>query len=805
LGQIPDPFVSDQELQVQWVAEKDWQYRIRFAVDDALLAEERIFLVCDGLDTLADVTLNGRTLGSTDNAFRQYRWDVTDVVAPEGNELDILFHSTVKAMLASQAEEPLIGPSQSIPGGPYIRKAPCQFGWDWGPQLPPVGVWRSARLEGYSTARLADVHLRQVFVGSTVTVKADVAIERWNSGDLLLTMRVVGPDGETQETALELTDARETATVSVQVDDPQLWWPNGYGAQPLYDVDLGLGSSTQILDRRHFALGLRQLQLRQSEDEFGTSFTFIVNGIPVFAKGANWIPADSFPSRITTEHLEGLIRSAAHANMNMLRVWGGGLYEDDRFYDLCDRYGILIWQDFIFSCSTYPDDAGFVANVREEVTQNIRRLRHHACLGLWCGNNEMEWGWVGWGWPDRVEPRYRAAYDDMFHRLLPALCAEYDPDTPYWPSSPSSGTPFVEPGGVHAGDTHNWEVWHGGHPFEHYRSHPSRFVSEFGFQSLPSLETVKTYAQEPDWNMTSYVMEHHQRNSAGNGKIITYLTDHFRLPKDFASLVYLTQVLQAEAVRTGVEFWRRSRACTSGTLYWQLNDCWPVASWSSLDYYGRWKALHYVARRFYAPVLISAEKRDYEHRSAATTHETGYLFQPKPGPFVDLFVTNDRPEPWNGTMRWSLETLSGEVLADESRAVEVPGLAAIQVADLSFQDLVGAHNERFVVMVYELLEGDRRVSMGVLPFVPSKHLSLSDPELTVLVSPSADGFDIALRASALARFVSLALQQQDVVFSDNYFDLPAGRSITVKMPSIGGWDVDRVGSALVVRSLVDSY
>ncbi|MGC9346893.1 MAG: beta-mannosidase [Anaerolineae bacterium] len=807
LGRIPDPFVADNELEVQWVAERDWEYRVHFRPDEGLLAEERIFLVCDGLDTLSDVRFNDQFLGHTENMFRQYRWNVTDLITKGQNEVHLLFSSTVNYMLDKQEEEPLIGPSQSIPGGAHVRKAPSQFGWDWGPQLPPMGIWREIRLEGYTTARLNDVHLRQIHRLEGVTLRVGVAVERWRSADLEARVQVTAPTGEVQACRISLDGVDTEGREEIDIKDPQLWWPNGYGPQPLYQVHVSLYEGEILRDERDLQIGLRKLELLQEQDDFGTSFTFVVNDVPIFAKGANWIPADSFPTRLTAARLEHLIRSAAEANMNMLRVWGGGLYEDDLFYDLCDQYGLLIWQDFIFSCSVYPADEAFLDDVRDEIIYNIRRLRHHPSMALWCGNNEMEWGWVGWGWAERTGPEYKTYYDQMFHHMLPELCETYDPDTPYWPSSPSSGIPFEDPGGVRAGDTHNWEVWHGGAPFEQYRDHPSRFVSEFGFQSLPPLDTVRTYAAEADWNMTSYIMEHHQRNASGNGKIITYMTAHFRMPKDFPSLIYLSQLLQAEAVRTGVEFWRRNPS-TSGALYWQLNDCWPVASWASLDYYGRWKALHYAARRFFAPLLLSAEKRNYREGSATTTHATGYLFQPEPGPFVDLFLTSDLLEPWEGTVLWSLETLDGDVLQAGRQQVAPGALSADKIISLDFEDRVDPTNERSVVLVYELTGDDERQSLGVLPFVPSKHLELSDPELSATVRETAWGFEIEITAQKLARFVWLTVEQADEsfgAFSDNFFDLPAGRSTTVTLPTLDGWDVERLEAALRIRSLVDSY
>jgi beta-mannosidase len=802
LGRIPDPFVADNELHVQWVAEHDWEYRLVFHADPELLAEERIFLVCDGLDTLADATFNCRPVGHAENAFRRYCWDVTSLLADGENELHITFPSPVAAIRARMEEQPLASPSHSIPGGPYLRKPPCQFGWDWGPRLPPVGIWKDIRLEGYAIARLDDVHLRQSHDGERVVVSVQVSVERWESTDLCAELCITAPDGLTQEAGAKLAGGATTSTLLIDVADPRLWWPNGYGEQPLYQIKVTLCRGEQVCDRRAFQLGLRTLELRREPDAFGTSFTFAVNDVPVFAKGANWIPADSFPTRITDEHLEHLVRSAAEAHMNMLRAWGGGFYEDERFYDLCDRYGILVWQDFIFSCSVYPTDEAFFENVRAEVVENVRRLRHRASLALWCGNNEMEWGWVS-KWRDLAESQHlKAAYDRMFHHLLPEICAAEDPDTPYWPSSPSSGAPFENPNSVEAGDTHNWEVWHENKPFTAYRQHPSRFVSEFGFQSLPPLDTIRTYADEAEWNMTSYIIEHHQRNAAGNSKIIAYMADHFRLPKDFPSLVYVTQVLQAECVRTRVEYWRRNRRCTSGALYWQLNDCWPAASWSSLDYFGRWKALHYAARRFYAPVLLSAEKSPPLSSPLAGGMQGGVM---------SLHVTSDLTGEWQGVVRWSLETLGGEVLQSGEEAVTIPALSSAQVCTLDFSADVDAGNCRQVVLVYELWQGDegcahpQRLSMGVAPFVPDKHLELTDPELHYTIGETDGSITLQITARRLARFVWLEIEGADAIFSDNYFDLPAGRTAMMTLPAIEGWTLDRVREALRMRSLVDSF
>ncbi len=687
LGHIPDPFVADNEKRVQWVAESDWIYRHHFACSSELLAEEHILLVCDGLDTLASVELNGHELGQTDNMFRRYEWEVKPFLNTQGeNILTITFASPVKFIAPKNIVREMPGPYHSLPGGPYIRKAPCQFGWDWGPQLPPIGIWKDIRLEGYSVARLAEVHLQQQHANGQVIVKAHVAVQRWIVAPLTVVVHITTPTGEILQAEAVLLSADEQ-TVNVPIPDPELWWPNGYGAQPLYQVEVLLkGSQTskeELLDQHKYQVGLRKIELRQREDQWGRSFAFLVNDIQVFAKGSNWIPADSFPTRITDEFLEGLIRSAAETHQNMLRVWGGGFYEEERFYDLCDRYGILVWQEFIFSCSIYPlDDPDFLENIRLEVVENVRRLRHRASLVLWCGNNEMEWGWVDWHWDQPELQELKVAYDQFFHQTLPAWCLAEDPDHSYWPSSPSSDTPFLDPNGQRQGDAHYWDVWHGGKPFTSYRQQFPRFMSEFGFQSLPPLETIQTYAQEADWNMTSYIMEQHQKNASGNSMMVRQMLDMFRLPKDFESLVYLSMVLQAEGIRYGVEHWRRYPDRVAGILYWQLNDCWPVASWSSLDYFGRWKALHYAARKFFAPIMLSIEDNP---------------------PEMSVYLTNDSLDPWMGELNWRLETLDGEELTGGSvpLVITLPQTAK-QICKLDFSKYISQDNLRKLIFIADL-------------------------------------------------------------------------------------------------------
>lgn len=784
LGLLPDPFVGDNEKQVKWVAESDWEYHRQFSIDPELMDQTHIWLVCDGLDTLAAITLNGTQLGTTNNMFRQYRWDVKALLKTGENDLYIAFDSPVRFITAQQTIRSMPGVPHAIPGGPYLRKAPCHFGWDWGPQLPPIGIWKDIRLEGYEGACIEEIHLKQHHSEGLVTVEAQINTQIWDESPYLASIHLVTPDGQILESSAVITQEK-TCVLQVDVHNPQLWWPNGYGSQPLYHIRVDLHQSDKLADQHEYQLGLRTIELRQEPDEWGRCFTFVVNGQAIFAKGSNWIPADSFPTRISNDNVEKLIRAAADTHQNMIRVWGGGFYEDEHFYDLCDRFGILVWQDFIFACSVYPlDDAAFLENLHNEVIENIRRLRHRASLALWCGNNEIEWGWVIWGWKGPEYEDMKIAYDQFFHHTLPSWCETEDPDHAYWPSSPSSNVLFEDPNGQTQGDSHYWDVWHGRKPFTAYRSQYPRFMSEFGFQSLPPLDTIRTYAEEADWNITSYIMEQHQKNENGNALMVSQMLDSFRLPKDFKSLVYLSLVLQAEGIRYGVEHWRRHPRQVSGILYWNLNDCWPVASWSSLDYYGRWKALHYAARRFYAPLLLSIEDNP---------------------PEMNVYVSSDLREPWEGSLRWSLETLAGEILQAGEEPVRALPCEAAPICQLDFSNAVTETNRRDIVFTAELRQGKQVLARQTAFFVPTKHLTLTDPGLTAQVKTDQQQVAIHVTAHSLARQVECTLEDIDVVFSDNYFDLPAGRSVEINAPLPAGWTESQIKNALRIRSIYDSY
>jgi beta-mannosidase len=755
-------------------------------VDTVLLAQENINIVCEGLDTLADVYLNGTYLGHAENMFRRWEWTVKDRLREGSNKLLIVFGSPVRFITAKQAQLPLQG-GGDIPGGPHLRKAPCHWGWDWGPKMPPIGIWKEIYIEGCAV-RFEDVHLRQTLGSHNATVGAEISAVVTAPAEISASITVTSPNGErflSEESLLRPIEGEPSfAELAVEIPDPQLWWPNGYGSQPLYDVEVALKDGDTVLDRRSYRIGFRTVELCQDSDQWGKEFTFYVNGVRLFAKGADWIPTDSLPTRITETMLEGLLKSAVDANMNMLRVWGGGYYPEDMFYDLCDRYGILLWQDFMFACGIYPADAEFFENFRVEAVENVRRLRHHAALALWCGNNEMEQGWCDWGWnkpEDPLNQRLKDGYDRMFHQMLPRLLENEDPDHPYWPSSASANTPFEGANNQVQGDCHYWDVWHGRKPFTAYRTQYPRFMSEFGFQALPPLKTIATYADPADWNMTSYIMEHHQRSWVGNGLMVAQMTDTFRMPKDFPSLVYLSLILQAEGIRYGVEHWRRNRDRVSGTLIWQLNDCWPVASWASLDYFGRWKALHYAAKRFYAPLLLSVADV---------------------GKTMEIHLTSDLVEPVEILVRWRLETLDGKSLNSGEQPLWAMALADTRVGSYDFSTVVSSGNQRQVVFVAEMWRHGTRISQSVTPFAANKHLELSDPELKVDAHVDGKSLRVDVSAQHLARFVELSIDDADAVFSDNYFDIPAGTTVTVSTSLPENWTANGI---VLARSLYNSF
>lgn len=750
-GLIPDPFWRDNENEALKIMEYDFVYDREFEVPAELLACEKVLLRCRGLDTLAAVEVNGQAAGTADNMHRTWEFDVKALLREGRNDIRITFSSPTKFIREAYARKPLEGSTDAMRGFPYLRKAHCMFGWDWGPRLPDAGIWRDIELVGADTARLADVAVLQQHEAGKVTLRAVTRTERFSGGETAVKVTVTAPDGE--------VFTAEGEDCLLQIENPKLWWPRGYGDQPLYTVKVTLTADGKELDARELRIGLRTLTIRREKDEWGESFCHCVNGLDVFAMGADYIPEDNLLPRTNRERTRRLLEDAAAANMNTIRIWGGGIYPEDYFYDLCDEMGFLVWQDFMFACAAYDFTEEFEANLRAEFTDNIRRLRHHASLALWCGNNEIEsfveYGiWVG-------SKKEIADYIKLYEYMLPKLLKEEDPQTFYWPSSPSSGGSFDGPSDENRGDNHYWMVWHGMKPFTDYRNHLFRYASEFGFQSFPCMATIESFTEPGDRNLYSYVMEKHQRNASANGKIAEYLSQTYLYPSTLDAFVYASQLLQAQAMQYGVEHWRRHRGQCMGTLIWQLNDCWPVTSWASIDYYGRWKALHYYEKRFFAPVLVSCEEEGTLTQDPNVNAEPYALKKS-----ARLNVSNETRQEFRGTVRWSLRRPDASVIREGSSAVTVPALSAVWLDKLDFdsEDTYGCY------FAYSLEdETGATAGSGTVLFCAPKHFRFEDPKLEAHL----EGDEIVVTAGAYARSVELQCGP-DTVPEDNFFDMNAG-------------------------------
>jgi len=788
-GLIEDPFYRDHEPKLQWIGKTDWEYRTDFEVTRALLGRRHLELVFDGLDTYAEVFLNERPLLSADNMFRTWRVDAKRALRAGRNTLRVLFRSPINEVLPRMKglgyELPAVN-DQGEKTSPHTRKAPYHYGWDWGPRFVTSGVWRPVRLEAWDEARLRDLHVVQNHVDrSAAQLTAEVEVAAAGDADAVILVEDPKDRRVSARQTVRLSAGLNRFALKLTIPDPQLWWPAGMGSQRLYTLRARLlsGDGRKVSDELSTRVGLRTVELRQRPDEAGKSFTFIVNGVPVFAKGANWVPADSFPTRVTRERYRQLLESARDANMNMLRVWGGGYYEADDFYELCDELGLLVWQDFMFACSMYPGDEKFLEGVRAEATDNVRRLRNHPSVALWCGNNEVETAWHHWGWKQRLPAKLWDDYKKLFHGVLPEVVAEHDPARAYWPSSPSSNLE-EDADSQRMGDIHYWEVWHASKPFSEYERQRPRFMSEYGFQSFPSIETVNSYTVPGDHNIESPVMLAHQKHPRGNQLIREYMLREYPEPKDFESFLYVSQVLQAEGIRVGAEHLRRIMPHNMGSLYWQLNDCWPVASWSSIDYFGRWKALQHYARRFYSPLLVSP-RRDGER--------------------LDIHVVSDRPAPTPARLVVTLLDFDGRTLSTTEKALTVAPLRGDSYLSLPVAELLEGRDERAVFLLAELLVGGRVVSRNEHFFRPFKELSLPGARVTASAAPAPGGFRLTLKTDRLARAVQLSAAGAAGSFSDNYFDLVPGRPVEVEFRARGGVRLEEFRKGLKVRSLADAF
>lgn len=760
-GTMPDPFWRENELDAFERMKKDYVYQRAFTVTEAQLAHAHVELVCEGLDTLAHVSLNGREIAFADNMHITWVWDVKEQLHAGENTLEIRFDSPILYCAKKADEAPGWESSDATPGFRHLRKAHCMFGWDWGPRLPDAGIWRPIFLRTWDAARLENALMLQAHHDGVV----DVTIRPEIAGESAWSAEITAPDGE----VLTLPETMAAEQV-ITIEHPQLWWPNGLGKQPLYRVTVRLATG----DTRTWRIGLRTMTVSREKDEWGEEFCHVVNGVKVFAMGADYIPEDNILARVTPERTRRLLEDCKAANFNAIRVWGGGYYPDDAFYDICDELGLMVWQDLMYACAFYDLTPDFERSIRVETQQNVARLRHHASLALICGNNEMEMFMAGansalinhrtWEFVPTY-PHHITDYVKMFEYILPAIVKETAPQTYWWPASPSSGGNFDAPNDENRGDNHYWDVWHGEKPFTEYRKFFFRYASEFGFQSFPCLKSVEQFTLPDDRNIFSRVMERHQRNQAANGKILSYLSQTFRYPNSFDDLLYASQLMQAEAIRYGVEHWRRNRGRCMGAIIWQLNDIWPVASWASIDYYGRWKALHYAAKRFFAPVMISAE-------------EEGELSQnPKineyhPAPLEKSFrlnVCNETLRDVTGEVVWALRAPDGAIVRQNQQTLTIPAMSAkwLDKVDCADASLTG-HYVSFTFVV-----DDVALSEGTCIFCAPKHFEFTDPQLTA----ETHGDTIIVTSHAYAKQVWLESEDADLLLDDNAFDMNPGTKV----------------------------
>ena len=776
---IEDPFFRLNERGLQWIDKEDWVYETCFTLAADMMRKENMELVFEGLDTYADVYLNDECILKANNMFRRWSIPVRQYIREENNILKVYFHSPVKIDVPKWDALPYQYPAsndQSENGGLFnkkisifARKAGYHYGWDWGPRLVTSGIWRPVYIRAWSDLRINDVFIEQKEVGAgRAVIAGHVELDADKDMDGVLvtitdeaTGRVLG------EWQADLKRGTNRVTVDFVLHKPKLWWSNGLGEPFLYRFRTDIIAGGELLDSKTERVGIRSLKVVHQPDKDGHTFYIELNGRPVFAKGANYIPLDNFLPRVTPENYKRTILDAAGVNMNMLRVWGGGIYENDVFYDLCDEHGIMIWQDFMFACSMYPAEGALLDNIHQEAVDNVKRLRNHACIALWCGNNECKDAWLGWGWKREIERQNKeyadkiwAQYRQQYHVTLPGVVREYAPGTFYWPSSPFAFE--GEMSGTTDGDRHYWSVWHGKAPISDYDSEKSRFFSEYGFQSFPEFESVKRYAPYPeDWDIRSEVMMSHQRGGDhANGLIETYLLNEYKKPRDFRAFLYMNHVLQGDAIKTAIESHRRQMPYNMGTLFWQHNDCWPVASWASRDYYGRWKAQHYYVRKAYDDILISPVVE---------------------GDDLKVYAVSDRLENTSGRLQLQVCQFDGTVVHHWGKSVGISGNDSRVCFSAPLAKLLEGANRGTVYVRVDYTDKSGRVYHNNYCLGKQKDMDYPKVDLQTEVRSIEGGYEVTVSADKFARAVCLSVADNESVYSDNYFDVQPKSSVQVQV------------------------
>uniref|UniRef100_UPI00404AC76C beta-mannosidase n=1 Tax=Fulvivirga sp. TaxID=1931237 RepID=UPI00404AC76C len=796
LGKIEDPFYRLNEHNLQWIDKEDWEYETSFDVSEATLSDQNVELDFAGLDTYASVYLNDSLILQTDNMFRNYAVEVKRLLKAGENKLRVLLESPIKKGIEKYDATPFQIPVSDndlskigkVEGekkvSVFTRKAGYHFGWDWGPRLVTSGIWRPITLRSWSNHKIEDLFIQQNSLDKKASLNAFIEVSSTETEDAKVEITVNNNIVKTIDAKID--KGQNTLNIPFEIENPELWWPNGMGEQVLYNVEAKV-TSNSYTDSKSHKIGLRTIELVRQPDSIGASFYFKVNGHPVFMKGANYIPQDVFLTRAKEPQYKHILSSAKEANMNMIRVWGGGIYENEEFYKLCDEMGLLVWQDFMFACAMFPGDEAFLENVRQEAIDNVKRLRNHTSIALWCGNNENLSAWENWGWKENVTKEQSKevadtiwkAYDDVFHKILPEVVTKYDNSRAYWPSSP--GSDFGEKESHEKGDAHYWMVWWGKEPFDNYNKAIPRFMSEYGFQSFPSFESVQKYTTPEDHDIYSEVMKSHQRSSIGNNTIEEYMLRHYKKPKDFESFLYVSQLLQSHAIKVGIEAHRRNRDRCMGSLYWQINDCWPVASWSSIDYFGQWKALHYTAKKSFENFLISFEEKDDN---------------------INVFVISDSLKTINAQLQVSLIDFDGNELKSWDRSIDVIENSSNKQLALPKSELAN-DNYSNVLLTATLISEGKVLTHNIRYLSAYKDLDFPEPELTYSVSESQNDFVVHLSTKKLAKDVFLSSGSASN-YSDNYFDLLPNTEKTVSI-SKGDLDLESFKKKLKVVTLVDTY
>ena len=750
---IPDPFFGQNESELQWISDKDWKYKLEFEPDKDILERKKIELFFHGIDTYADVYLNDQKVISANNMFHPWSTDIRDVIRSGVNELIIHFRSPLKEVSDQMNSIDFTLPADNDQAGktsPHTRKAPYHYGWDWGPCLVTSGIWKGVELVGWDDWHVDHFQIKN---GNVSKENAELEIELSVIADIQDDMKVTLNEsitGKDFEQTFKIDPGVNELSFNISMVNPDLWWPLGHGEQTLHEFSLIVEMGEKIEHHKR-KFGIRDVSIKRTEDEKGESFEIHVNGMPIYSKGANWIPADFFVERLTKEDYERLLKDATRANMNTLRIWGGGIYEPDHFYELCDEMGIMVWQDFMFACSMYPANKKFLDSVEREARHQVNRLKGHASIILWCGNNEVASAWLSWGWKEELPTSVWDDYQKLFHELLPRVCSELDPGRLYWPSSPCHGTDQSNEDQIYGkGDNHYWGVWHGGDDFKAFEDNVGRFMTEYGMQSFPSMSTIEAFTDERDRSLDSDVMNAHQKASLGTGNLMKYVEDHYRTNDDFDSVTGLSQIMQAEAIRYAVETHRRNMPYCMGTLYWQFNDCWPVISWSSIDHGGNWKALHYAARKFFKPILISMRDLD---------------------DVVDVYVVNDQHQGLEAEMKVELFHFNGDKLLTDSSQIKVKPFSSTIFNSFERTVILDGSDSSALMLRAELLSNGEILDRSHQFFKRPKDLSIPVPDFEYGVELVDGKYMITIRSNSFLYQLHLISSKVRGVFSDNYFDM----------------------------------